>query len=305
MKKILVTGASGFIGRTTLQLLLQQKYEVHAVYYNKTIQNNRNVHWHRTNLINLLDIKHLLELVKPTYLIHLAWDVNPKYYRESATNLTWVQASIEIIKQFNNYGGKRVVFAGTCFEYDLDYGYLKESLTPKKPEFLYGVSKSNLKDIIELYCKNNEISFAWGRIFYLYGPNESKERVIPYIINQLLQGEVVNLSHGNQIRDFLYVNDVGRAFVDILNSDIEGVVNIGSGSPVTLKQIFINIGKKMGREDLLSFGTIKPNEKEPKMIVADNTRLLKETLWKQYYDLEKGINLTINWWRNNRKDYLK
>lgn len=305
MKRILVTGATGFIGNVVIKNLLQKGYEVHAVTSQKREEyHNKDIYWHNLDLLNISKIKELFLRVKPTYLLHLAWYAVPGKYVNAEENLSWIQSSIEILKNFKEFGGERMVFAGTCFEYDLEYGYLKEDITPSMPNSLYGTCKYSFENIAQDYCIKNDISFASGRIFYLYGEREDSTRIIPYVINNLLDNKIVRCSHGNQLRDFLNVYDVGSAFVEILESDLRGVVNIGSGKPIRLKDIFLTIGKIIGRENSIDFGSFKPVKTEPTMIVCDNTKLTSETNWVQRYEIHDGLQLTIDWWRKQRKDLL-
>ncbi|MCB2359370.1 NAD-dependent epimerase/dehydratase family protein [Clostridium estertheticum] len=298
MKKILVTGATGFIGSQTLTILNQKGYEVHAVTSkgHNRIHKTTDIIWHCFDLLKTSEIEELFENVKPDEMLHLAWYAVPGKYVNSEENLLWVQSSIVMLKNFNNNGGKRFVFAGTCAQYDLGYGYLDEERTPLRPNSLYGVCKLSFENIAQKYCNSNGISFASGRIFYLYGEMEKGNRIIPYVINCLLNNEIAHCSHGNQIRDFLNVKDVACAFVEILQSNIEGSINIGSGEGVKLKNILLKVGEKLGKKDLIHFGDIKTLLEEPNMIVANNKRLMNETNWTQKFYLDNGLDETINWW---------
>lgn len=300
MKKVLVTGASGFIGRNTLKTLVKKGYEVHAVSSRIINKNSRNINWHCVNLLDKFQIEKLFKLYRPNHLIHFAWSVEPSKYLNADENLIWLQSSIDILKSFTRYGGNRVVIAGTCFEYDLRYGYLNEKLTNEKPNSLYGECKLSLNNISRIYAIRNGLSLAWGRIFYVYGPYESPKRVIPYVINSLLNREVAYCSHGEQIRDYLNVYDVASAFVDLLESNVEGNVNIASGNPIKLKEIFLKIGRMIDREDLISLGAIKTSHDEQSLIVADIKRLRDEIGWTPCYSLDKGLNETIEWWKKQR-----
>lgn len=303
MKKILVTGATGFIGSVTLKFLLQKGYEVHAVSSReKEKSSNNDIHWHYVDLMNLSKIKGLFLKVRPTHLLHLAWYAVPGKYANAEENLLWIQSSVEMLKNFKEFGGERIVFAGTCFEYDLNYGYLNEDITPSKPNTLYGICKYSFENIAWNYCIKNQLSFACGRIFYLYGEKENPQRIIPYVINNLLHNKIVSCSHGNQIRDFLNVYDVASAFTEIIDSDLEGIVNIGSGKPIKLKEIILTIGKSIGKENLIHFGDFKATETEPPMIVSNNTKLISNTNWTQQYEIHTGLDITIDWWRKQRKD---
>ncbi|MBU3170206.1 NAD-dependent epimerase/dehydratase family protein [Clostridium estertheticum] len=302
MKKVIVTGGSGFIGYNTLKYLLSEGYEVHALTSkNVEVLECNNVIWHKANLLEKCQVQKIIKEIQPTDILHFAWYAVPGKYNNAEENMLWLESSMELLKCFKLYGGKRFVFAGTCFQYDLNYGYLSEKLSHSEPNSLYGICKYSFENIAMKYCANNGISFASGRIFYLYGELEKANRIIPYVINCLINNEIAHCSHGNQIRDFLNVKDVSSAFVEILQSNIEGNVNIGSGEGVKLKDILLRVGKKLGKKDFIHFGDVKTSPDEPEMIVANNKRLRTETNWVQKFDLDNGIDETINWWIKKSK----
>ena len=125
MKKILVTGASGFIGSHCLPLLLERDYEIHAVTSKNKENKNEisNLKWHKADLLNHIQIKNLISYVQPTHMLHYAWYCKPGTLASSVNdNLLWVQSSLEIMRLFTKYGGERIVMTGSCNEYDWDYG---------------------------------------------------------------------------------------------------------------------------------------------------------------------------------------
>ena len=143
MKKVLLTGATGFIGRSSIQLLIENGYEVHAVFHivQPSFKKECNLFWHQCDLFNAEQQKNLLIEVKPTHLLHFAWIATPGVYWTSFENIRWVQASLGLLMNFADQGGKRAVLAGTCAEYDWNCGYCSEELTPIRPQTLYGKSK--------------------------------------------------------------------------------------------------------------------------------------------------------------------
>jgi nucleoside-diphosphate-sugar epimerase len=303
MKQVLLTGASGFIGRQAIVPLVEKGFEVHCVCRTikpDTVSDEKNVIWHKADLLNRTDVKKIFDSVSPKYLLHLAWDVTPGSYLESINNFDWLLSSLHLLKEFAKYGGRRAVCAGTCFEYDLRYGYCTENLTPTIPSTYYGSCKHQLQSVGEKYAEKAGFDFAWGRIFYPYGPYEYPTRLVPSVILSLLSDEVAQCTHGNQVRDFLHVTDVAGAFVTLLDSDVNGIVNIGSGKAVSIKELVLQIAKSLGKEEDIQLGALPERKNEQPIIVADTTRLKKELRWHQKYSLEEGITDTISWWKNYR-----
>jgi nucleoside-diphosphate-sugar epimerase len=114
----------------------------------------------------------------------------------------------------------------------------------------------------------------------------------------MLQGKPARCSHGNQIRDFLYVQDVADAFVALVESNVSGPINIASGRPVALKDVVYRIARKLDRPDLVCLGVIPVPENEPHLLIADTTRLSNEVGWFPNYDLDHGLKEAISWWAN-------
>jgi nucleoside-diphosphate-sugar epimerase len=141
------------------------------------------------------------------------------------------------------------------------------------------------------------MSVGWGRIFFVYGPREHPARLVSSVIRSLLAGEEAKCTHGEQVRDFLHASDVAAAFVSLLESDVDGPVNVGSGIPTTIHDLIARIGKAIGRPELLRFGALPARADEPPTILADIRRLTKEVGWMQRISLEKGLEQTIAWWR--------
>lgn len=299
MKKVLVTGASGFIGRHTLKYLLPEFDEVHGVYARKPLEEFKDVKWHRVDLLDSDYRDKLINTVRPTHLLHFAWYAEPGKYAHSLMNIKWLQSSLDLIQRFTEHGGERTVCAGTCFEYDFNYGLCSEYKTPKNPETIYGVCKNSLQNIIHHFSKKSELSSAWGRIFYLYGPYEYPSRLVSSVILSLLKNENARCSEGTQFKDFLHVDDVARAFVSLLKSRVEGAVNIGSGYPVRVKDVVIKIGELLNKRNMIDLGARPTPASEPPLIVADTKRLFEEVYWEPVFDLTAGLEDTIHWWKKS------
>lgn len=296
MQRVLVTGATGFIGKHTLPLLVGKGFEVHAI-SSKPVQSDNNYIWHQADLLKINELEDLLAQVSPSHLLHFAWYSEPKKYWTSPKNLQWLQSGLNLLEGFKKNGGKRAVFAGTCAEYEWKFAKYIENITPLNPSTLYGTCKHSLQTILDAYCRETRLSSAWGRIFFLYGPGEHPDRLVSFVIRSLLQNKITPCSKGEQLRDFLYVEDIASAFVSILESNVVGPVNIGSGKTLAVKDLVRIICEKVGKHDLIKFGNLATPPGDPQELVADITKLTKKVGWAPKYDLDSGIEKTIHWWR--------
>ena len=296
MKRVLITGATGFIGRHCLTYLLQEGFEIFAISSKKIPEDSKGIHWIQYDLLHSTAIQELLSQIKPTHLLHLAWNATPGQFWTSRDNIDWLKVSIDLVQAFADHGGKRAVIAGTCAEYDWNAAEFIESKTPCIPHTLYGSCKLALQIITEALAKQLGFSLAWGRIFQPFGPHDYPHRYVPSVIRALSQKESIPCSHGNQIRDYIFIEDVADAFVTLLDSQLQGIINIGSGSGVSLKQIAEILSERLDGKELLQFGAIATGAGEPPQLVANTSRLQNELQWSPKYSLTEGLNRTIDWW---------
>ena len=297
MAKVLVTGATGFIGRHAITPLQEQGHEVHTVGSRPLDKAFSSVTHHQADLLDSGQMERVIAAVQADQLLHFSWFVTPGEYLKSFNNIRWVYATLEMLRMFEENGGTRSVLAGTCFEYDLQRGFLSEDVTPTRPDSLYGTCKNALREMVEGYSEQSGLSTAWGRIFFLYGPHEYPGRLVASVINAVLRGEDAKCSHGRQIRDFMHVQDVADAFVALLGSDVTGSVNIASGQPVTIRDIALKIASQAGDEDLVKLGIYPAPENEPPVILADTRKLNNVVGWKPSISLDDGLARTIDWWK--------
>jgi nucleoside-diphosphate-sugar epimerase len=293
-KRVLVTGASGFVGRHALPTLAEKGYEIHAISLNRQLTEIPAV-WHSADLLIRSSIAELLKTIRPTHLLHFAWYTEHGKFWNSPENVRWVEATLALVSMFVQSGGKRAVIAGTCAEYDWNYGLCTEEITPLSPCTLYGTCKNACRQITTAYANQVNLSLAWGRIFFPYGPCEKGERLVPSVIQALLKENPISCTHGNQFRDFIFVQDAADAFVELLESEVVGPVNIGSGQPTKIKEVVKLLVELVGgtREDPVRFGAITPPPNDPPFLIANVGRISNEVGWKPRWQLREGLLETV------------
>lgn len=295
-KKVLITGYSGFIGSSLTKELLDRGYIIYGVSSKTELSYHPNLIQLHVNLLDDKEVKDFFTCNQFDTLIHLAWYLGPKCHI-SNINMDWLRASLLLLQEFKRSGGKCFISTGTVSEYDFSYGFLSEQKTPLRNSSLHGVVKSCFYRMAESYCKQNNIEFKWPRVFNLFGPKEKPKRLVPYVINSMLQNKDVLVSSCQKFQDFLFVEDTASAIAQVLESDFTGAINICSGIPIKLEYIVNKIKDIIGYEGNIYWGAI-PASFDDTIIVGDNSLLLNYLHWKPKYSFEQGLIKTINWWRN-------
>ena len=297
-RRVLVTGATGCVGRHVLPLLVERGWDVVAVQSRRAAPQVAGVQWVQGDLLDPGDVRRIVDAARASHLLHLAWYIAPGKWAAAPENFLWVRAGLDLAMAFKSAGGSRMVTAGSCLEYDWNAGVCVEDSTALAPHTTYGTCKHALQLLTSALMPDSGTSSAWGRIFFLYGPYEHPDRLVASVIRSVLSGQPARTSHGRQVRDYLYVADVADAFVRLLESDVTGPVNIASGIHITLKDIVTRIGALTGRPDLIQIGAIPPAATDTPVVVADVTRLKSKLSWTPAWDLDRGLGATIDWWRS-------
>ena len=299
MRHVMVLGGSGFIGKECIKsLLLNEDVIVHGVSRVKPSWASAylsRLFWHEVNILNAEAIQSLILEIRPPYALHLAWYAGHGAVWVTPENLDWTAATLRLCRSFAGAGGKRLVITGTCAEY-AGSGKFVENLN-SAPETLYGKAKNCSRILVEALCKSEEVSFAWPRLFHMYGPNENEKRLISGAICSLLAGNEFPSSDGGQVRDFLHVADVGAVLAAVLLSPLQGVINIGSGQPVTIASLLKRVGECLGRPELVKLNARPRALNDPDTLIPDLTRQTTELQWKPKFDAATGIADTVEWWR--------
>ena len=297
--RVLVTGASGFIGRAaTARLVAAARGEVVAASRRPLCE--RSAPGFSETAVDLLQpgaAADLIAHVRPTHLLHLAWNATPGAFWTAADNLDWAAATLVLVRAFLDAGGRRAVVAGTCAEYDwtTGAGRLAEDAAIV-PATLYGVAKDAARRAVCAAGAARDVPVAWGRVFWLYGPHEARGRLVADVAFALLRGEPTPVGEGLQRRDFMHVDDAAAAFVAALESDHHGPFNVGTGAAAPVRDIVAALAEAAGRPQLIRWGALPPRP-EPPLIEADTATLRGPVGAPPARALAVGLANTLEWWR--------
>lgn len=269
---ILLTGATGFVGRQVLRALGERGCRVRSV-----VRSGKQEEIARSAATETIVASPDIFSEKASWwadacrgvdtVIHAAWYAEPGQYLQSPKNQECLAGTLRLAEGAVQAKVRRFVGIGTCFEYDPDDGRLSIK-TPLKPSTLYARAKVDAFNALSASLPRSGITFAWCRLFYLYGEGEDARRLVPYVRARLQGGEPAELSSGSQIRDYLDVRDAARMIVDVALGPEEGPVNICSGEPVTVREMAERIADEFGRRDLLRFGARAENPLDPPCVVG-------------------------------------
>ena len=298
MKKVILTGASGFIGQNTSAALAAEGYELHLLSRRQPAAGGAGI-WHSCDLLDSKAVEGIMDKIKPDSLLHLAWYAEHGKYWESPLNLDWLSATLNLARAFAESGGKRLVCVGSAAEYDWSCSVCHEKNSPLVPSSLYGAAKHSLNITLEAFARNVKLSYAWARLFSVFGPGENLKRFVPAVTLALLKGQPPVCPSPELKRDFLYVKDMSAALIALLCSEVTGPVNIASGQPLMAKDLIANIARLTGKADNTSYGSA-PSPYP--LVIADVARLRNEVGWQPAFSLEQALSETITYWKNHQEN---
>ena len=293
--KILVTGGGGYIGEPTTRALVSRGCEIHVL--GRTDPCIAGTTFHHADLLQMVDMRPALEEIGAETLLHLAWSVTPGKFWTDSANADWADASLRLFNAFARSGGRRIVGAGSCAEYDWSASPLIEGSSPIRPATPYGQAKASVWSGLKALEVQQSLSTAWARVFFLYGPREPRGKLVADAINALLSGQAFQTTPGLQKRDFLYVEDAAEALAELAVSSVTGPVNVASGRGIAVRELLEQLKAATRSAGLIQFGACALTDGEPLELVADVTRLREEVGFVSKFSLADGIKRTVGWWR--------
>tara|TARA_X000000950_G_scaffold288332_1_gene404505 strand:- start:1804 stop:2718 length:915 start_codon:yes stop_codon:yes gene_type:complete len=296
-KKIILFGGSGFIGFNLVKKLKEYKFDITSVSRKKIDKK------FKLNKIKYLrcDVSKYSSLKKIKsdfdYIINLSGNINHRNTKE--TIKTHFLGTKNLIDFFEKKKFSLFIQMGSSLEYgDLNSPHLEKSITKAKSN--YGKSKLKATKYIKKRSKIKKFSFMILRLYQIYGPYQKKDRLIPYVINSSIRNKSFNCTDGNQLRDFLYIDDFTLLILKILKKKNikSGIFNVGFGKPQVVKKVINLITKNLNKGTPL-YGKIKMRKEEKKIYYPNIQKIKKNFNWKPKIKIPLGIKKTINFYEKN------
>lgn len=314
-KKVLVTGADGFIGSHLTQRLLSEGCSIRAfVYYNSfnswgwldTLSKEelsrieifagdiRDPNGVRTAMKDIDVVFHLAALIAIPFSYH-----SPDSYID-----TNIKGTLNVIQAAKDLGTERVLVTSTSEVYGTAVFVPITEEHPKQPQSPYSASKIGADCIADSFYRSFELPLTIVRPFNTFGPRQSARAVIPTIITQLLNGsKEIKLGDIRPTRDLLFVQDTVDAFVEISKCDalIGHEVNIATESEISVGDLAAELIKRINPEAKIISDDVRfrPEKSEVFRLFGSNAKLKKYTSWEQKYDIGKGLDETIKWFSDS------
>ena len=284
--KVLLTGASGFVGRHVAAELHKRGIPFVTLGRSPVSVGVQHI---ECNLLSKPSLETIFENTQATHLIHLAWYAEHGKYWFSPLNIEWAAATSQLLNAFYQIGGEHALVSGTCAEYDWSAGYCVEGVTPEKPSTLYGMAKNATRQFCESIQKEHAKTLSWARLFFPYGPGESTGRLIPSLF-KAFHGKVPPFGvNAGAYRDFLHVSDVASAIVHTTVERYNGTLNISSGAPISLREVVQIIAGLCNADPDPVLSQTSTRCGEPKLLVGNNMQLLSLG-WAPQVSLQNGLS---------------
>ena len=300
-QRILVTGASGFVGAAVARQLVSQGREV-ALMLRETSDTRRiadilnKVTIIRADLSDMSAAKGLIASFSPEAVAHLAWTGVKGADRNDHAQADNIPATVALYHAAREAGCRRFVGLGSQAEYGPCAGRSDETV-PTRPTTVYGAAKLSTFWLLDRLAAADGLSSAWLRLFSSYGPGDDPSWMIPYLINKLLRGEKPSLTACEQRWDYIYVDDAAASVAALIDGDASGAFNLGSGEAVPLRQVVETIRDLVDPILPLGFGEVPYRPDQVMHLEANIDRLRNATGWAPKVPLAEGLGRTVDHYR--------
>lgn len=302
-KSALITGGTGFIGTALINRLIQEKIKVYSIVRfnsNREETQKKDVNYIFVESFKEDELKKKLAGLDVDMVFNLAsYGVNPKD-RDSHEMVTGnINVLSNLLLSLQKSSLNRFIHIGSCSEYGAPEKTAQSIDEDQRlhPQSLYGAAKAAAYIYGNTLAKILDIPFVALRLFGVYGIGERPYRLIPYIINKLMKNEPVDLTGGEQVRDFLYIEDVIGAIITAAVSKkiiFYQPYNVCSGQGIKIREVGHMVAENMGKsEDLLLWGERPYRIDEPMWLVGNNQRFIQATDWYPSINLKEGINRMV------------
>jgi UDP-glucose 4-epimerase len=309
--RVLITGATGFVGSHVLRRLLADSHAAVAVLVRPTSNT-----WRIDDLVGRIqriegDLQHLaaaepaVTAFAPDTILHLAWTGVTNAFRNDPRQIENVESTANLVRLAQRCGIRHWLGLGSQAEYGPHSGALSED-APTQPTTLYGVTKLCACMLAQHLCATSGIRFAWLRLFSAYGPKDDPSWMIPYVTLRLLRGERPALTAGEQRWDYVYVADLAEAIRSVAQTpSAAGIFNLGSGRTQTIRSIVERIRDLVAPAAELGFGEVPYRPDQVMHLEANIARLTAATGWTPRTSLDAGLRATVNWCREHEQELAR
>lgn len=319
--KALITGGTGFIGSNLIKALIEKGWEVYVV-----IRKNSTIGYKKLERIKNIKYIYVEELfsyyckednesllqtqVIPQFDVcfHLA-SYGVDYRQQDISEMINgnIKFTMDVLNFCKENRTKKVINTGSCFQYGINKGRKLTEEDKLNSQTYYSVTKVTAENMANIYAENNNINLITIRPFGVFGENEGLHRFIPQLMKSMVLNEKMDMTYGEQIRDYLYIKDLIEAYITLALKDVPKyeAYNICSGEEITIKEMALKaLSISNNGSELFNFGTVPYRKNEAMYFVGDNSKIKKYTGWMPKYTLEEGLKRTYEWYKVNMGELI-